>query len=158
MMAMMSSKLDIQDVKLFFAEHQRWKELFGPTSRAQIKAELKTDLNARYDVAPYVARIGILNRLISATSTDMKNYANKCTLAAELASTPPGMDRNSTGLWLGWEYNGNIFSTTNDDYSCATIKMEKKKPNPAYVLTLNEGAAPDDQDLWADYTQLFRAA
>ncbi|KAH0387056.1 hypothetical protein KCU92_g2059, partial [Aureobasidium melanogenum] len=93
-------EMDMGYVRTFFAQHARWGTLFGEPSLAARQAEFKIDLKERYSVVPYDARREMLNRLISATITDMKGSKNKRTLQAEQASQTPIYRKSKKALKL----------------------------------------------------------
>lgn len=74
---------EMQDLRGYFEQHNIWKRFFRQMSPREKKQELKSDLNERYDVAPYALRMVILDRLISATISNMKSHPHRRTLVEE---------------------------------------------------------------------------
>lgn len=60
----------------------------APKTSEEKKARIAANDTDRYDVAPYVLCMGLLNRMISHTASGMRRNVRKRTLAGELSVTP----------------------------------------------------------------------
>jgi hypothetical protein len=58
-------------------QHNMYKKFWGPMTKQEKKAELNVDLKARYNIAPYTLRMDLLDRVISAVATELKNHPEK---------------------------------------------------------------------------------
>ncbi|KAG9530730.1 hypothetical protein KCU93_g2423, partial [Aureobasidium melanogenum] len=140
------ARIETSRARDIMVEHHTWSRLFKGLILAEKDAEISTDPNHRYPIAPYELRMHLLDRVLATCAVEIRKNPKRRTARSDAKVQFRVVDRSKCPYQFGLAAGGVFRDNDSDDDIQIVIPIPRRKKKRTLrntVLSLQQAGKPE---------------